>query len=128
MKPLTREWVRNAERDLATATRELAVEDDPNYDAACFHGQQCAEKYLKAVLEEQGAHVPKTHDLLTLLEMLLPCHPSLDGLREPLEALTDFAVDIRYPGAEADMAAAADATETAREVRRRARLVLDLEE
>jgi HEPN domain-containing protein len=46
MKPLTREWVAKAEGDRVTARRELRARRRPNYDAACFHAQQCAEKYL----------------------------------------------------------------------------------
>lgn len=54
MKPETREWVEKAEGDFRTARRELLAPDSPNYDAACFHAQQCAEKYLKARLVEAG--------------------------------------------------------------------------
>ena len=50
MKPLTSEWVEKAEADRSTARRELRVRKAPNFDAVCFHSQQCAEKYLKAVL------------------------------------------------------------------------------
>jgi HEPN domain-containing protein len=32
---------------------ELRARRAPNYDAACFHAQQCAEKYLKALLQEK---------------------------------------------------------------------------
>lgn len=48
MKPLTAEWVAKAEGDLASANRELRARTHRNYDAACFHAQQCAETYLKA--------------------------------------------------------------------------------
>ena len=54
MKPLTKEWVDKAEGDFITARRELRARKAPNYDAACFHAQQCAEKYLKARLQEEG--------------------------------------------------------------------------
>jgi HEPN domain-containing protein len=50
MKPLTSEWVEKAEGDFATAKREIRVRKTPNFDAVCFHAQQCAEKYLKALL------------------------------------------------------------------------------
>ena len=30
------EWLRNAERDFATARREIAVVRDPNYDGVCI--------------------------------------------------------------------------------------------
>ena len=54
MNPLTREWIEKAEGDFATAGRELRARKNPNYEAACFHAQQCAEKYLKAILQEQS--------------------------------------------------------------------------
>jgi len=50
MKQLTLEWVKKAEGDYVTAQRELRARKSPNYDASCFHAQQCAEKYLKARL------------------------------------------------------------------------------
>ena len=54
MHPLTLERVQKAEADWSTVQREFAVKKDPNYDAVCFHAQQCAEKYLKALLKENG--------------------------------------------------------------------------
>ena len=54
MKRLTREWVRKAEADYRAAEL-LDRGSDPLHDQACFHCQQCAEKYLKALLEEAGA-------------------------------------------------------------------------
>ena len=50
MKPLTKEWVKKAERDFTSANREWRARKNPNYDGLCFHCQQCAEKYLKACL------------------------------------------------------------------------------
>ena len=67
MKPETAEWVAKAEADLATARRESCVVDSPNFDAVCFHSQQCAEKYLKAILVEYGVKVPRIHDLEMLV-------------------------------------------------------------
>jgi len=52
MNPLTVEWIDKASADLATAGREMRARKDPNYDAVCFHAQQCAEKLLKAALTE----------------------------------------------------------------------------
>lgn len=48
MNETLREWLAKGEHDLLTANRELLVEDMPNYDAVCFHAQQCAEKLRKA--------------------------------------------------------------------------------
>ena len=58
MNPATAEWVAKAEGDFATAGREMRARKNPNYDAVCFHTQQCAEKYLKAVLQENEKHIP----------------------------------------------------------------------
>jgi len=54
MNELTVEWLRKAEGDCAPAGRETRARRHPNYDAACFHAQQAAEKYLKALLQEHG--------------------------------------------------------------------------
>jgi len=71
---------------------------DPLHDVVCFHCQQCAEKYLKALLEELSLTIPKTHNLVSLLPLLTPHHPSLRSLRRGLDYLTRYAVDTRYPG------------------------------
>jgi len=47
MKPITLEWIDKAEGDWTSAQREHRARQRPNYDAACFHAQQYAEKYLK---------------------------------------------------------------------------------
>lgn len=96
MKRQTRPWVLKAEED-AQAARELAARRPPLRDIACFHCQQAAEKYLKALLQELGVGFPKTHDLEQLLDLLLPYEPTLNTLRRRLDALTNFAVEYRYP-------------------------------
>ena len=80
MKPLTREWVDKGEADRRTAQRELRVRTSPNFDAVCFHAQQCAEKYLKALLQERGSTIPRTHNLEALARPLLAVHPALGAL------------------------------------------------
>lgn len=50
MKPLTAEWLDKAEGDFAVMERESRVRRNPAHDIACFHAQQCVEKYLKARL------------------------------------------------------------------------------
>ena len=42
MNPKTQEWIDKAEGDWATMIREYRVRKNPNYDAVCFHAQQCA--------------------------------------------------------------------------------------
>ncbi len=91
--------------------REMHVQDMPNYDAVCFHAQQCAEKYMKARMQEAEIPFGKIHDLSVLLQALLPIEPSLEDLRLSLEMLNDFAVSYRYPGIAADESLARDAVE-----------------
>jgi len=109
MSPLVVEWVTKAEGDLASASREWRARKAPNYDAACFHAQQCAEKYLKALLQDKGIAFSKTHDLVALYKALLPVDPSWTTMHADLDKLTAYAVDFRYPGAYATKPQAADA-------------------
>ena len=127
MKPLTHEWIGKAEGDLATARREVRARKAPNYDAACFHAQQCVEKYLKARLQEAAIPFGRTHDLSALLNLLLSVEPSWESLRPHLRALTTFAVGVRYPGESADKAMGREALSLCRTVRRHIRLSLGLE-
>ncbi len=126
MKPLTREWVAKAEGDFATAQRELRARKAPNYDAACFHAQQCAEKYLKALLQEEDRPFGKTHNLPTLLDLLGQKDPSWEPLRHGLERLTLYAVHTRYPGEFTTRETAREALRLCRELRDRARSDLGL--
>ena len=126
MNPITLEWVTKAEGDFATARRELGVKDSPNYDAVCFHTQQCAEKYLKARLQESGIPFGKTHFLTLLLDLALPIEPAWDALRADLQALSVFAVAYRYPGESADEKDARDAFDHCKNVRQFVRQSLQL--
>jgi HEPN domain-containing protein len=126
MKPISREWVEKAEGDFATARREKRARWSPNPAAACFHAQQCAEKYLKALLQEADTPFPKTHDLEALLDLLVASQPDLAQMREALAVLTEYAVAFRYPGERATPGMAADALRHATRVRNTARELLGL--
>jgi len=124
MKPLTAEWLEKAEGDFAVLERECRARKRPSYDAACFHAQQCAEKYLKAMLCERGAEFPRTHDLVSLLELVLRAENPWEHFREDLAYLSEFAVAYRYPGDSASRNHALDARRRCREFRKAARLSL----
>lgn len=117
MQPLTAEWIQKAEGDLATARRELRARTAPNYDAACFHAQQCAEKYLKALLQEAVTPFGKTHNLSLLLDLLKDQYPALELIRPTLAMLSAYAVEYRYPGESADKDVARQAVKMAEEVK-----------
>jgi HEPN domain-containing protein len=117
--------VRKAERDWV-AVRKLTRGAEPAHEAVCFHCQQCAEKYLKALLEELGRTVPRTHNLVALLPLLTPHHSSLRSFRRGLDFLTRFAVHTRYPGDTANKRQAMSARRWASQVREHCRKILGL--
>lgn len=102
MKPETVEWTAKAAADLATAQREIAVDIEPNYDAVCFHAQQSAEKYLKAIMVEMGMRVPRIHDLEALVNLLIDQYSDLERILRNARILSAMAVEVRYPGMSAD--------------------------
>jgi HEPN domain-containing protein len=125
MKHHTAQWVRKAEEDFEVA-ESLAKQLKLRRDAVCFHCQQAAEKYLKALVQELGAAVPRTHDLEDLLDLLLPGDASLKRLRRGLSSLTRYAVEYRYPGMRARTREMRSALRMARRVREELRRRLGL--
>ncbi len=118
MKPTTLEWIGKAEDDWRVAEMICRARKHPSYDAAVFHAQQCAEKYLKARLEEAGVIFSRTHDLLVLHQLVLSIEPGWMVLQPFLIFLNPFAVVYRYPGVSATKADAKDALKNCRQVRR----------
>jgi HEPN domain-containing protein len=126
MRPTTAEWVAKAEEDFGVLERECRARKKPAYSAIAFHAQQCAEKYLKARLCEAGREVARIHDLVILMEHVLPLSPEWELFRADLRFLTDFAVSYRYPGMAADRKKALEARRFCRAFRQAARLALGL--
>ena len=126
MKRATREWVKKAEEDHLAALDLARRRRVLLHNSVCFHCEQCAEKYLKARMEEAGLRIPKTHDLEVLLNALLPAEPLWASLRSALQDLTDFAVDFRYPGNQATKKDAQTALRDCKAVRAEARVALGL--
>ena len=127
MKAETREWVRCAEEDFDVALILFRRRTKrPTANAIGFHCQQCAEKYLKARLEEAGSAIPKVHDLVLLLQHVLPLEPLWVSYAPMLRGLNDYAVKFRYPGNIATRAAARAALKGCRSMRAEVRLSLGL--
>jgi HEPN domain-containing protein len=98
MNDLVKQWFEKAEGDYCTALREFRARKQPNYDAVCFHAQQCIEKYLKGVLQLHGLPFAKTHDLSVLLKACVERYPLWAANRDDMECLSQYAVLCRYPG------------------------------
>ncbi len=126
MNPIIDEWILKAEGDYTVATREFRARKAPNYDAVCFHAQQCAEKYIKARLQKSGVAFAKTHNLVHLLNLTLGIEPLWEGMRTPLIVLNNYSVAFRYPGNFADKDSARDALNICKQIRHQARLSLGL--
>lgn len=126
MKPATREWVAKAEDDFLSAIDLARRRKHPVWNIVCFHAQQCAEKYLKARMQDAGVAIPKTHDLEILLNQLLTIEPLWAAFRPATQNLTDFAVSFRYPGENATKTEARQALKDAKTVRHEVRLSLGL--
>jgi HEPN domain-containing protein len=63
-------WVEKAKQDYTLIRLSITQVPILAYPAI-FHAQQCAEKYLKAILVLQGVIVPRTHDLVGLHNLCL---------------------------------------------------------
>ena len=126
MNGTVEEWVLKAEADFATAGREIQATATPNYDAVCFHAQQCVEKLMKALLIHLGVTPPKTHDLRALEALLVPVCPAWSWPAQDLRFLTRASVDFRYPGEQADQEEARQAYEISSSLRQRLRQLLGL--
>jgi HEPN domain-containing protein len=117
MNGLVKEWVVKAAADFTTALREYRARKSPNYDAACFHAQQCVEKYLKATLQKHEIPFRKIHDLEILLQSSLDIYPLWQSMQNDMELLTQYAIHFRYPGEFADKAEARQAIDAMKRCR-----------
>ena len=108
-------WLRYAAEDLEAAQELLDASVSPRH--VCFLAQQSAEKAIKAVLVFLQVDFPKSHDLEALAN-LLPDDCRIRGLRAELPALTEWAIEARYPGnwPEASTADAENSIRTVKEV------------
>jgi len=90
-------WIKKADNDLINAEHTLRLEKDCPLDTVCYHAQQCAEKYIKALLTFEQVKFPKIHDLSELLS-LLPYEKELEDELKGYEELMVYAVGVKYPG------------------------------
>jgi HEPN domain-containing protein/predicted nucleotidyltransferase len=89
-------WLERADDDLLTIENLLAAERVP-WSAVCFHAQQAAEKYLKAVLIARWRRAPRTHKLAELVGDIERNGGGLPDLLAECETLDGWPVDARYP-------------------------------
>jgi len=117
MKKITEEWITKAEKDYLVAIRELKTTPIVG-DAICFHAQQCVEKYMKAILQENEIEFEKIHDLDVLFNKCVNFIPELESFRDDLVKLSTYAVDVRYPGFDVSEEEARECVEVMENVRK----------
>jgi HEPN domain-containing protein len=120
-----RAWVKSAEEDYELA-RSALQRKKPLTTGVCFHAQQCAEKYMKAMLISRSAEFPKTHDLLLLNNLCSNAGIFLEINPKLLNTLSDYAVRTRYPGAAPNEEDAREAIQIMKSVRAFARSLLGI--
>jgi HEPN domain-containing protein len=89
-------WRQYAQEDLDAAA-QMARGEFGSPRLACMLAQQAAEKAIKAVLVREQISFPKTHDL-DRLRNLLPSAARAPIAALDLSALSEWAVESRYPG------------------------------
>lgn len=95
MKP-HEEWLFKADHDLKSAEFLLSSED-PLYDIAVYHTQQCAEKLLKAYMAFRETSINKTHNLKMLVENCINLDERFEAIYDDCIYLNPFATLYRYP-------------------------------
>jgi len=90
----TESWLRFAEDDWSYARH--GQQHFPR--GAAWNEHQAAEKYLKAILLDDGTEPPRTHDLLHLVSLLRPALPPDHALVRAAAAMKLFGPSRRYPG------------------------------
>ena len=92
---VVRGWVEKAENDLKNASISLKAGPECPSDTVAFHAQQCAEKYLKALLTFRQIEFPRTHDIG---ELVVSSEIGTGLSVEEQRLLTAYATVTRYPG------------------------------
>lgn len=116
-------WMARAEEDY-TVLQAVLRRRRPLTNSACFHAQQCVEKYLKAILVARNQPFPKTHDLRILSNLCEQAGVILGLDINRIDALSFYAVHTRYPGEDPTVEEARSAREIAKTVRHFVRSLL----
>ncbi len=95
MKPVTREWLTLARKDVESCKKIIG--DDFLTSIVSFHAQQAVEKSFKAIIEEFEMGFIRTHDLINLYETVKHCL-EFDVDLEVIRKLNELYISSRYPG------------------------------
>lgn len=91
------EWLRFSNMDLDSAKYLLENMHPAPLEVICYHCQQAAEKFIKAVIISFDIEIEKTHDLVRLINILRKSTEIPEIIVDSAEMLTQFATKSRYP-------------------------------
>lgn len=117
MRP-ERAWFDRAAQYLEMARRALGA-GQPLPGMACYHAQQCAEKYLKGFLVAHALPFRFVHDLIYLAQLCMAREPAFEELMPAAEILGEYGAAIHYPiegGEDPDVDMATEAIRLAEQV------------
>lgn len=117
MREETRNWIRQASKDLGTAGFALNSVDGPLPVTTGLHCQKSAEKYLKAYLQESGVVFSSQQTLTSLLEDCMAVDASFEDLHSDIDQLEGYSIASRYPKAEDSLEFRKEAIATALHVK-----------
>jgi HEPN domain-containing protein len=117
--------VLHAEDDFDMIARALRGKK-PSTFGACFHAQQCAEKYIKAMLAFKDVKFLLTHNLSVLSVQCASAGIKIEVEEKYLALLSAYAVAARYDRERLSLEDAQEALEIATQVRKFARKFLGL--
>jgi HEPN domain-containing protein len=93
---IAKQWIVKGDHDLGTA--KVTYLHIPEYiDTVTFHCQQAVEKYLKSYLIFKSVTFRFSHDLIYLLELIVPDDPDFESYFDIVSELQSYAVEVRYP-------------------------------
>jgi len=117
MKKGAKVWLDFADRDLQAA--RLLVDREYVSNVVLFHAQQCVEKCLKALLEENGVLVPHIHSVVKLNSLVMEeAGISLNLDEDELDLVDAVYIDTRYPSGLGLLPSGFPTREDAREILR----------
>lgn len=93
-----RAWLSKAELDLRAAAHEISAPAEGLWGDVMFHGQQAAEKAMKALLAWHDVPFRKTHNLEELGQQCVALDAALRTVADQAVLLTEYAWKFRYPG------------------------------
>lgn len=124
---IVQEWLNKADEDFGFASAGLEFTDF--FAQICFHFQQAAEKYLKALIIARQLEFRPVHNLLELVNSCRDVEPSMAQIEAACRFLNPFYIDTRYPvhwPAHYDRETAWEAKEAAESIRALVRSLLNL--